>query len=299
MNNKGMSILKQGNIIWAKLRGHPWWPARFTGICHRKSESFAKVIFIGDDSHAFIPISRIVPYQDKRREYGRTKRKDLLRSIYFADLMIAKEAVISINDKSDLSVECEIQKKEYSRKRKLVITDSDEELEEEICKDTKKSVQVTCKEAMQLLTKLVSEKNSALVVSLNKKVLTAIRVIKKEANDLIIKDIEDCLEKFLSIYKDIVSLKKICSKVNETLKSLQCISTGAYSVENQEAGINSEFPRKFKRLKLSESVEYNEESGNKSQKEIENIKLDSVDTANVKLAITICHELAKLIDEVF
>ena len=41
-----------GEIIWAKIRGYPWWPAIITGAEDDNREKKYTVSFIGDHTHS-------------------------------------------------------------------------------------------------------------------------------------------------------------------------------------------------------------------------------------------------------
>jgi len=262
-----MTTLKRGDIIWAKLRGYPWWPAHFVGLQGHKLEPLVKVKFINDNSHAFVGISQVVAYKDKREEYGKTKRKTLMRSIHCADKLITSSS--NINS----ATECKIEGKEFTGKRKLIISDSEEEL---VDRDVEK-----------LLEQVTSEKNLDLAISLEAELLHAIKSIKREVT-IITKEIEESLEEFINLYSGIPSLKKICYKATELLKNMESASTRE---ENQE--MSTIIPHKLKRLKRSESMESED-----SIEEEELILFKEGIPKNMGLMITVCQELAKIIEEV-
>ena len=48
---------REGDIIWAKVRGHAWWPAYLGNVCKKlKSSSELKyiVLFIGDPTRSHL-----------------------------------------------------------------------------------------------------------------------------------------------------------------------------------------------------------------------------------------------------
>lgn len=273
-----MSTLNKGDIIWAKLRGYPWWPARFVGVRQRRPEPLVQVRFINDDSHASIPLSHVVAYKDKREEYGRTKRKALMRSISCADRLVEGGPRIELGGEESVASECKTQTKECHGKRKRIISDTEEEGPES----------VTVKDIESLLEEVVNKKNVEVAVSLEKKLLSAIKSIKREVT-MVTKEIEINLEKFLSIYADVPCLKKVKDKANKLLKNLESMSTG----DSQEVGTTSELPRKLKRLKHTQSI------GSESAGEEEIVGEEDKETPkNRWLMTTVCQELAKLIEEV-
>lgn len=50
-------IYNKGELVWAKIRGYPWWPGVVSKICEEKYENGEKrteliVNFIGENSHS-------------------------------------------------------------------------------------------------------------------------------------------------------------------------------------------------------------------------------------------------------
>ena len=43
--------IKEGDVVWTKLRGYPWWPANVEKITDKNKEIKYNVKFIGDKSH--------------------------------------------------------------------------------------------------------------------------------------------------------------------------------------------------------------------------------------------------------
>ena len=76
---------KKNEIVWAKVRGHPWWPAVFIEVERRKEEESAVVNFIGDRTHAFLPLDKVAQYDLKYKELSKTKRRDLQDAIKVAN----------------------------------------------------------------------------------------------------------------------------------------------------------------------------------------------------------------------
>ncbi len=92
---------RKGEIVWAKVRGFPWWPAMVKNINYKmikqtqEDEEDAKptvlVNFIGDNSHSDLPFDKLEKFNSKFEEYSKTKKKALLRSINLARKMISGE----------------------------------------------------------------------------------------------------------------------------------------------------------------------------------------------------------------
>ncbi len=124
---------RKGEIVWAKVRGFPWWPAIVKGIKvtirredSESNESESKEItilayFIGDDTHSELPVNKIEKFTAKVEEFSKTKKRALLNSIAIA--------------KRVLSGEIPFEKHlEYARKRnnKLAEEKSSEDNKEEV-----------------------------------------------------------------------------------------------------------------------------------------------------------------------
>jgi len=89
-----MMKVKAGEIIWAKIRGFPWWPGQISkieGSDHNSQELKVLVNFIGDPTHAIIPLSKIEKFDKKFNEFSKTKKKTLITSIALAKKIIKGE----------------------------------------------------------------------------------------------------------------------------------------------------------------------------------------------------------------
>jgi hypothetical protein len=79
---------KKGEVVWAKVRGFPWWPGvvktMLRSISKTHDESKVVVNFIGDNSHANLPLNKVEKFMPKFEEYSITKQKPLLSSINIA-----------------------------------------------------------------------------------------------------------------------------------------------------------------------------------------------------------------------
>jgi hypothetical protein len=86
---------KKGEVVWAKVRGFPWWPGVVRSILHRISktqdETKAVVNFIGDNSHASLPLNKIERFMPKFEEYSNTRHRGLLNSIEIAKKIFNNE----------------------------------------------------------------------------------------------------------------------------------------------------------------------------------------------------------------
>ena len=87
MVSNGNVVFKKGDIVWAKVRGFPWWPGviRHISMKNNKNDSYEEKIFlidfIGDDSHVKLPLNKIEIFDEKSCKYSLNKNKRLQNAI--------------------------------------------------------------------------------------------------------------------------------------------------------------------------------------------------------------------------
>lgn len=78
---------KRGDLVWAKVRGYSWWPAKI-GEVHKerndRSERKYRVDFIGDNTHQTVAFDKVADFIENYSRLSLTKKKDLLDSIEIA-----------------------------------------------------------------------------------------------------------------------------------------------------------------------------------------------------------------------
>ncbi len=89
---------QKGEVVWAKVRGFPWWPGLVKKIITRVNKDDinnkeCKIIvnFIGDNSHAELPSNKIDKFTNYFEEYSKTKNKALINSIQLAKRITSGE----------------------------------------------------------------------------------------------------------------------------------------------------------------------------------------------------------------
>lgn len=82
---------KRGDLVWAKVRGYSWWPARIGDVLRDKSDRKYRVDFIGDNTHQTVPHDKVADFADNYASNSVTKKKDLLDSIEIAKKQMRKE----------------------------------------------------------------------------------------------------------------------------------------------------------------------------------------------------------------
>jgi hypothetical protein len=90
---------RKGEVVWAKIRGYPWWPGVIKNITMRlgkgdERETKYTINFIGDNSHANLPSNKIDKFVEKFEEYSNTRHKGLLNSIPIAKKIYKEEIPI-------------------------------------------------------------------------------------------------------------------------------------------------------------------------------------------------------------
>ena len=81
-------------IIWAKLKGYPWWPAILVSIktdINSKEEKY-RVVFLGNHLQATLKKMYISKFDKNYKLYSKTKNKDLIGIIKKAKEIYESEA---------------------------------------------------------------------------------------------------------------------------------------------------------------------------------------------------------------
>jgi hypothetical protein len=82
---------EKDEIVWAKVKGFPWWPAIVAQIVKdaKGNDQHVVVNFVGECSHATLPPSKVARYTEKYEEYANTKNKRLSGAIQLAQQLQA------------------------------------------------------------------------------------------------------------------------------------------------------------------------------------------------------------------
>ena len=111
-----------GEIIWAKIRGYPWWPAIITGTEDEQREKKYAVSFIGDNTHASLAKKSLDKFEKGLTQHSNTKKKNLQESI-----QKAKEIYYNRNGNRENLINSMIKNNEKYKKEK----DSEKEKEKQ------------------------------------------------------------------------------------------------------------------------------------------------------------------------
>ena len=123
---------KKGDVVWAKVKGYPWWPGEIRQITIKQAKTEPKdkqtiyrINFIGDNTHVDVPKEKVENFEDKYAKYSQIKKKKLQKAIDKAKRMLKeKEGTVNNNKQSllgDLSVN------EDEKKKSVLINESDDD----------------------------------------------------------------------------------------------------------------------------------------------------------------------------
>ena len=66
IHHKDEYSFKKGDVVWAKVKGYPWWPGE---ICHitikqaktepKDKQTIYRINFIGDNTHVDVPKAKV------------------------------------------------------------------------------------------------------------------------------------------------------------------------------------------------------------------------------------------------
>ena len=96
-----MENFNVGEVVWAKIRGYPWWPGYIRGIEDDNKEKKFVVQFIGDNTFSNIPKKQLGKFEKEYEIHSNTKKKDLKESIKIALDMYKNKKGIDFLEKSN------------------------------------------------------------------------------------------------------------------------------------------------------------------------------------------------------
>ena len=105
-----------GEIIWAKIRGYPWWPAIITGTDDDIREKKYAVSFIGDNTHSSLAKKCLEKFEKGLQLYSNTKKKNLSDSIEKAkEIYYNKNGIKDKEIKTIIKINLKYKEKEKER----------------------------------------------------------------------------------------------------------------------------------------------------------------------------------------
>ena len=79
---------KQEEVVWAKVKGFPWWPATIGEEKRNKDGNrMYHVDFIGDSSYSILPENKLIGFYKKLKEYSQSKSKKQKAAVDVAKLI--------------------------------------------------------------------------------------------------------------------------------------------------------------------------------------------------------------------
>jgi hypothetical protein len=84
-------VYSKGDIVWGKIRGHPWWPAQITKVIFTKrgkslKQSKYKCSYINDSTHSELCPLYMKPFRDHYNQLSKKiKQRSLKDAIKIAD----------------------------------------------------------------------------------------------------------------------------------------------------------------------------------------------------------------------
>ncbi|KAM7541155.1 hypothetical protein Aperf_G00000042725 [Anoplocephala perfoliata] len=93
-----------GDVVWGKLSGWPWWPARITRLCLRPPSSFcgAQVIWFGTNETNEFSCEKILPFlanYEKKLDRRKLKQKQKMYKKAVEEALALAQAQSSVNDR--------------------------------------------------------------------------------------------------------------------------------------------------------------------------------------------------------
>lgn len=93
-------VFSKNDIVWAKVRGYSWWPAKIARVqmLNERDRKYS-VVFIGDQTTADLPHDKVVDFVEHYAKNSLTKKKDLLESIEMAKKQLRKDDLLALDKK--------------------------------------------------------------------------------------------------------------------------------------------------------------------------------------------------------
>lgn len=252
--------LREGDIVWAKVRGHSWWPARLIEVVQHSAthKDSARVEFIGDNTKAVVSLSLVADYESNYSKFSETKRKGRLKAISAANILANR-----------------IHSEHFGTKLK-----ADELAGKRLLPEQGVS---SCEEAKGILEDLVKQKDASLAIAYSKVIMRAVDTIEKTIHDhytIQRTNIGFLLQKFTQLYQHEPFLKPVIKHAAHTLKSLKELVINAYFGPPPPVEKAAEKPARRRQRKLTAETE-------------------AKSPAHIGLMINVCQELAKVMEDVF
>eukprot|EP00826_Nyctotherus_ovalis_P038067 TRINITY_DN3536_c0_g6_i1.p1 TRINITY_DN3536_c0_g6~~TRINITY_DN3536_c0_g6_i1.p1 ORF type:complete len:346 (-),score=96.09 TRINITY_DN3536_c0_g6_i1:381-1310(-) len=296
------SNFKRGDIVWAKIAGYPWWPGEVVGYRQAPAKLLVAVNFIGDKSHAYLAIPKVVDYKAHREKNSKTKRKDLLAAIKAADEMAEGYSNVSTAQSLDEP------KKAAKRRRQQNLSAEESTI---VTKSGSSKKLKTLEDASEWLQELIGSDKLRSDAASTKKLLTSLEIIKEKIPDhksILKNKIGINLNKIMELYEGNILSGDTAKKIEETLEILKDIVMKTYfgsDLNSHKSNMNVRRESEIEEVKMRSAVEKEESAPLKDEFSFENsqesemLKVPGTCLiSNFELQTNVCHVIAKLLEEV-
>lgn len=104
VSSHALGDFKKGDVVWAKVRGYSWWPAKIgevlggaqAGSRQDKTERKYRVDFLGDNTHQTVAHDKVLDFIENYVKLSNTKKRDLLESIEIAKKQLRREELAAL-----------------------------------------------------------------------------------------------------------------------------------------------------------------------------------------------------------
>lgn len=130
--------MKQNDVVWAKIKGFPWWPGVISSISKSKDQNVeSHVNFLGDFTYARLPDSKLYAFEEKFKEFSNRKNKKLSEAIKIAEKILKGETNFEVEQRK-------LEKKSDIRKDRVSL---DKDTSESISKKSQNDTPVNPKKS--------------------------------------------------------------------------------------------------------------------------------------------------------
>ena len=149
-----------GEIIWAKIRGYPWWPAIITGAEDDNREKKYTVSFIGDHTHSSLAKKCLEKFEKGLKMYSNTKKKNLIetiekaKEIYYNKNGIKDKEIKDIMKKDKKMKEIELKERENRKQENNNAHNNNKDKNSDINNNKRKIKKVEDKTELDLINKI-------------------------------------------------------------------------------------------------------------------------------------------------
>ena len=113
-----------GEIVWAKLKGYPWWPGKIV----EQINSDYKVLFYKENNYSILQKKNILKFEENKKRFLYKKNKNVLAAVKLAELdktnslQLNKECIFHVSNSDSES------KKQKQKQNKQKTTNNKTEL---------------------------------------------------------------------------------------------------------------------------------------------------------------------------